>query len=173
MMKLRCFLYGRHRGFTLIETAVAIAISGIIGLGASVAIAQVSTETSRNSDYTTLSQQAMNAVHWLGQDVQMAQTIDGTDNFPSTPLELSWKWWDNKTYSVNYTLENGALTRVYSDGTGQTRTLVADYISSDSGWTNCVSDNGTLTFTITASIGEGSHSVNVTRVREVTARPQL
>jgi prepilin-type N-terminal cleavage/methylation domain-containing protein len=172
-MKILGRLVKRQKGFTLIETAVAIAISGLIGLGASIAIAQVSTETSRNTDYTMLSQQTMNAIYWLGQDIQMAQTIDGADDFPAAALRLSWKWWDNHTYSVNYTLEDGSLVRTYSDGTSQVRTLVAEYILSDDDLTNCVSDNGTVTFTITAGTGEGTHEVNVTRVREICPRPHL
>ena len=168
------YFHRGRAGFTIIETAMAIALTGIIGLGASVAFLQVSNQTSYNSDFTTASRQAMNAIHWLGQDVQMAQTVTGADGFPATSdLELSWKWWDNTVYSVNYTLENGSLRRSYSDGSNQQASLVAEYISNDPDWTNCVSQNGTLTFTITASVGEGVHTVNVTRTREVSARPHL
>ena len=163
----------RQKGFTLVETALAIALTGLIGLGAAMAIAEVSGQTSRNTDYTTLNQQTMNAVSWLGQDIQMAQTIAGADDFPATDLELSWKWWDNSIYSVNYTLEDGSLVRNYSDGTHLTQTLVAEYISADAGQTYFLSDNGTVTLNITATLGEGAHSVSVTRVREVTARPHL
>jgi len=172
-MKFPARLLKRQRGFTLVEVAVSIALTGLIGLGAAVTIAQVSTTTARNTDYTTLSQQTMNAVHWVGQDIQMAQTITGADTFPSTPLQLCWKWWDNHVYSVNYTLEDGSLVRTYSDGSSQVRTLVAEYIVSDNGSTNCVSANGTVTLTITAGTGEGTHEVNVTRVREICARPHL
>jgi type II secretory pathway component PulJ len=166
-------IHKSQKGVTLVELAVAIALTGLIGLGAAIALVQVSTQTARNTDYTTLSQQTMNAVHWLGQDIQMAQTINGADNFPATDLQLSWKWWDNHTYSVNYTLEDGSLVRTYSDGAGQVRTLVAEYILSENDVTNCVSANGTVTLTITAGVGEGAHGVSVTRVRQISARPHL
>lgn len=173
-IKLPGFFRSGQTGFTLIEVIVSLALSSLIGLGAAMTIAQVCTQTSRNSDITTASRHAMNAVHFVGRDIQMAQTISGTAGFPATSnLELSWTWWDNKTYSVNYSVTNGVLTRVYSDGITQTQTVVAEYISPDLTSTNCTSDNGTLVFTVTTMVGEGVNAISITRSREIAARPHL
>lgn len=171
--KIRLF-YKNQAGFTLIELMVALVISGIIGLGATVSSGQVLNQTSRNSDYTTASRNAMNAIHWISRDAMMAQTINGAEGFPQNEdLSLNWVEWDNTVNSANYSLENGILRRIYSDGSQVTNTIIAQYINSDAELTNCVSYNGTLTLTITSSVGEGSKVVNVTRVREIISRPQL
>jgi len=166
--------YKNQAGFTLIELMVALVISGIIGLGATVSSGQVLNQTSRNSDYTTASRNAMNAIHWISRDAMMAQNINGAEGFPQNEdLSLNWVEWDNTVHSANYSLENGILRRIYSDGSQVTNTIIAQYINSDAELTNCVSYNGTLTLTITSSVGEGSKVVNITRVREIISRPQL
>ena len=163
-----------QKGYTLVEMVLALALTGIIGLGVSMAITQVCTETSENSDYTTASRHAMNAIHWVGQDIQMAQTVTGVSGFPETSdLVLTWEWWDNSDYSVNYTVENGNLYRVFCEDGATVRTLIAEYVVADSASTNCTSYNGTLVFTVTTSIGQGANQVTVTRSREISARPQL
>jgi hypothetical protein len=116
----------------------------------------------------------MNAIHWISRDAMMAQTINGAEGFPQNEdLSLNWVEWDNTVNSANYSLENGILRRIYSDGSQVTNTIIAQYINPDEEMTNCVSYNGTLTLTITSSVGEGSKVVNVTRVREIISRPQL
>lgn len=161
-------------GFTLIEVMVSIVITGLIGLGATMGSAQVLNETSRNNDYTTASRNAMNAVYWISRDAQMAQVISGSVGFPLTSqLSLSWTEWDDSSHNATYSLTNGQLFRSYNvDGQVNT-TLIAESINSSANMTNCVSVNGTLTLTITSSVGEGSKVVDVTRVRQMTARPQL
>lgn len=161
-------------GLTLIEVLVSIAISGIIGLGATMGSAQVLKETTRNNDYTTASRNAMNAVYWVGRDAQMAQVISGAAGFPGTSsLSLYWVDWSDSSHNATYTITSGKLYRSY-DVDGQiTNTLIAESINSSANMTYCASNNGTLTLTITSSVGEGSKIVNVTRVREMTARPQL
>jgi type II secretory pathway pseudopilin PulG len=159
---------------TLIEVMVSIVITGLIGLGATMGSAQVLNETTRNDDYTTASRNAMNAIYWISRDAQMAQVISGTVGFPGTSsLSLSWVDWNDSSHNATYSLTNGKLYRSY-DVDGQiTNTLVAEFINSSANMTYCTSDNGTLTLTITSSVGEGSKIVDVTRVREMTARPQL
>jgi len=161
-------------GFTLIEMLATLAITGIIGMGVSVAIGQVINQTTRNNDYTTASRNALNALHWMSRDALMAQTINGTAGFPLTQnLSLKWQEWDNSVYTANYTLTNGQLRRIYSDGVNVTTTLVAENINSNENLTHCVSGNNTLTITITSSVGEGAKVVNVTEEREISCRPGL
>jgi prepilin-type N-terminal cleavage/methylation domain-containing protein len=173
LRKIRQF-YKNQAGFTLIELMAAVVITGFIGLGATVASGQVLNGTSRNNDYTTASRNAMNAIHWISRDTMMAQSINGTDGFPRYEnLSLKWIEWDNSVHSANYSLENGILQRIYSDGNQVTSTVIAEHINPDEDMTNCVSFNGTLTLTITSSVGEGDKVVDVTRVRKITARPGL
>jgi len=159
---------------TLIEILVSLAITSLIGLGASVSSFQVINVTSRNNDYTTASRNAMNAVYWISRDAQMAQIISGVPGFPQTAdLSLSWMDWNNSSHNATYSLENGSLKRSYNVDGQITETLIAEYINSSPDSTNCTSVNGTLMLRITSSVGEGSRIIDVTRVRTMTARPNL
>ena len=167
-------VFKSQRGFSLIDMMLSLLITGIIGFGASAASFQVLNQTSRNSDYTTASRNAMNAIHWISRDAIMAQSINGTTGFPSTSdLSLTWKTWDNAQCTVDYVLEDGQLRRVYSNGAETTQTLVAEYINPDAEKTYCSTYNGTLTFVITSSVGEGSSIVDVVRKSEIVSRPRL
>lgn len=167
-------LFNRNQsGFTLVEMVVTLAITGFIALGAAIANAQVLDQTSRNNDYTTASRHTLNAIHWISRDAQMAQTMEanGSSGFP---LVLSWVEWDNTAHTANYSLENGELRRSYYIDSGEpSETLIAEYINHDAAMTNCVSDNGVLMLTVTASVGEGSNKTSVTKVREISSRPNL
>ena len=163
----------RQTGFTLIEVMVSLAITGIIALGASMASGQVLTQTSRNNDFTTVNRNALNALYWISRDGQMAQTYDGEAAFPDADLTLGWVEWDHTINTAVYSLDDGKLTRHYSSGDDVSEMLVAEYISPDRDFTNCVSNNGVLTVTVTSSLGEGAKSINVTRVRDIVSRPKL
>lgn len=159
----------------LMETIASLAIAGLIALGATMANAEVMNQTTRNNDFTTASRHTLNALQWLSRDTQMAQTIDGVDGFPTTDnLTLTWTEWDNTVNQIVYYLVDGQLKRSYSiDGGPPSVTLVAEYINNDIEMTNCVSDNGVYTLTITGSVGAGSTIVDVTKVSEIASRPKL
>ena len=161
-------------GFTLIEVIVSLALTGFIGLGASIAAIQVMTETARNRDYTTASHDAMNAMYWLSRDAQVAQVIAGSAGFPATTnLSMQWTDWDGVSHKATYSFVNGVLTRLYNVDGQITETLIASHISSNMTSTYCASGNGTITLTITSEVGQGTRAVSVTRVREMTSRPKL
>ena len=173
LLKFR-FFSRNQAGFTLIEFITATAITGIIGLGASIACAQVLNQTATNNDYTIASRNALNALHWISHDVSMAQDINGIDGFPQTnDLCLSWMGWDNTTYTANYTLSNGVLSRNYSENGQVATTIIASYINPDDALTFYTSDNTSLTVTITCSVGEGDQTIDITKVRIITSRPNL
>jgi Tfp pilus assembly protein PilV len=160
-------------GLTLIEAVTALAVTGIIGLGAATATGQVLTHTARNSDYNTASQYAMNAVYWLCRDAQMAQTVD-TEGASGFPVTLGWTEWDNSEHEVVYSIEDGSLVRSHStDGGEPTETLVARCINSVSENTTCVYDDRVLAIRVTATVNEGANALSVTKVREIVPRPNL
>jgi prepilin-type N-terminal cleavage/methylation domain-containing protein len=163
-----------ERGLTLIEIIVSLAITGFIALGASVSSVQLMNQSSRNNDYTAASRNAMNAIYWVGRDAQMSQVFSGDAGFPLTSdLSMAWEDWNNISYNVTYSLEDGKLLRTFTSGGQSTVSLIAEYINDSADKTSCTTNNGTMIFTITSSVGEGSKIIDVTRTREITARPQL
>jgi prepilin-type N-terminal cleavage/methylation domain-containing protein len=175
MMKfnLRALLK-KQTGFTLIELLVAIAITGIIALGASVCTVQLLKQTSIDRDFTIASRNAANAIYWVSHDAVMAQQIQGYTGFPSTnDLILGWTTWDSSAYSVTYKLENGTLKRICSDDGSINTMIVADHIDPGLDKTFCSFTDGVLTLTVTSSVGQGSKAVSITRKKEITSRPKL
>ena len=95
----------KQDGFTLIETLIALTITGIVA--ASIASTMYQFQSASNIHYVqvTAVTQVENGVHYLNRDVQSAQTVtpQGTFGFP---LSLSWVDWDtNVTNTVIYALQ--------------------------------------------------------------------
>ena len=171
-LKLRSMLKNQ-RGFTLIEVIVALAITSLISTGAAMATMQIVDQGARNTNYTTASRHTMNAIHWISRDAQMAQTVE-TNGSTGFPLVLGWTEWDNTSHEVTYTTSGDEMMRSYSiDGGTPSETLIAQYLNLTSANTTCATDNGTLSLTITATVGTGPGSTSVTKVREITPRPNL
>jgi type II secretory pathway component PulJ len=164
-----------QRGLGVLEIAVSLAITALIGLGAAVATVQVVTQTSRNSDYTAGVTQVLNAMHWMGRDVQMAQTVTPDGGGTGFPLDITWVEWDNTSHVVTYAADGNLMTRThYIDSVEQDSMTVARYIN----WTAAnttvaqTSDN-VVQMRITATVGSGSNAMNVTKLRNVIPRPGL
>jgi prepilin-type N-terminal cleavage/methylation domain-containing protein len=164
-----------QRGFTLIEFIAALAITGLIGVGAAAATVQVLNQGTKNSDYTTASRYSMNAIHWISRDARLAQTVEtgGTSGFP---LELSWTEWDNSDHQVIYIIDvqQDKLKRRYSIDGGEPReAVVSHHINSVAGNTTCEFVNGMLAVKVTCNVGTGSNAVSVTKKCDIAPRPGL
>jgi len=169
-----------QHGFALIEILAALAISGLIGFGATVATVQVIQQSTNNSSYNMASRQAQNAVHWLSRDAQVAQSITGYSGFPDTDdITFTWVEWDHSSHQAVYSVTDDELIRSYTVDNGVPEEfLVARYISpvSENTSFNVIvnSDNVTVaTVRVTASVGSGSGAVSVTKEREVIPRTGL
>jgi len=175
LRKIKCFRRGQA-GFTLIELMATLGICGIIGVGVTMANAQVISQTVKNNDYTTANRQVLNAMRWISLDAQMAQTIENWENFPASDnLTLTWETWDNKSVEVVYSVDSDLeLRRTYTiEGSPPQVNLIAQYVDIDPEASYCNWDNGELTLTLTGSVGEGARVVNVTRLNTTANRSKL
>jgi len=168
-----------EKGFSYVELVIALAIISLIGGAASMATFQVFKGTERNNDHMTAVRQVQNAGYWISRDTQMAQSV-AVDNLTLPDfLVLSWtEATSGNEYQITYTLENmpdselQKLQRSQSiNGGTSATTFVAQHINPDTQKTKCEFTNGTLTLTVTATVGGGSLTESETRVYKVIPRP--
>jgi prepilin-type N-terminal cleavage/methylation domain-containing protein len=165
-------------GFTLIELVVAMAITGILGVGVFTALFQIRNVNDTDNARMSAVKQVENAVYYINRDAQSAQTITpgGDSGFP---LTLTWKTWGTPTASppvppstqnIIYSLDsNGILSR--SDGSSSKQ--IARYISTDSDDTNCSYNltNHRITIQISAIYTIRSKQAREMRQIEIVPRP--
>ncbi len=166
-----------QRGFTLIELLIAVGITGIITAAITMSIFQVYAGNARTSNHMTAVRQVQNAGYWISHDAQMAESVEpeaapDPDGFP---LTLTWTDRNGDEHKVVYTLlaDNTLQRDHYTNYDPVTNpdpdatSVVARYIDSIS----CQFAGGKLVFTVTASVGSGSHERSETRTYEVIPRP--
>jgi prepilin-type N-terminal cleavage/methylation domain-containing protein len=159
-----------QRGFTLLETMVALCITGFVALAVVTTIYQLQAISNSHYAHITAVKQLENALHYLIRDVQSAQNpTAGTQ--VSFPLTLSWKSWeDNVQHQVTYSLDgSGNLTR--NDGTHTS--TVAKFIDTANDNTHWSYDSGghNMTIVLTCTVHSGSKQASETRNIQIIPRP--
>lgn len=166
---------GGQRGLGVLEIAVSLVITGLIGLGVASATAQVLNQTSRNGNYTAGVTQVLNAIHWISRDTQMAQTVAPDAGGTGFPLQLDWVEWDNTSHTVTYTASGDTIIRSHSiNSISQGSTAIARYINwAGANTTIAQNSDNVVEMRITATVGGGGRAVSITKVRNVIPRPGL
>ncbi len=180
-------------GFFLVEILIALIISSIVAIGASVLVIQLINVKSTNANTVLVTKNIESAAHYLIRDVQMSEigakmdshtgeyVITGIGRTDTEWLYLEWTW-DDGEHRVAYEIDDeGNLYRTHKIGNSlQGRTLVAQYIDTGSTDWELVIDgldeetgeatDLTVELSITASTG-GYKSASQTRT--IQAEPRV
>jgi len=146
----------REKGFTLIEVAIALAITSIIIVAFCMTITTLVTNSQGTTERSVVLRQVQNAGYSVSRDVQMAEnvTLNGTGGFPLI-LDIPVDTDQNNNYSVNYLFDGDKIMRqVYdSSHTLIKEAVVAEYI--DVGATTFIAlGSNTYELTVKACNGE-------------------
>jgi len=106
-----------ERGYTLVETLIAIAITGFIVTVLGLAVQQIVTVPEQGNDHIDALHAIQNAAHWVSLDGQTAKSAIGGGSLNITLPDNS---------VVLYTLSGGSLKRTYK---GVNRTVAQDISS--------------------------------------------
>jgi prepilin-type N-terminal cleavage/methylation domain-containing protein len=136
-----------QKGFTLLELLIGIAITGIISTGITMAISQIFTGSTRNSNHMVVVRQVQEAGYWVSFYTYAAQnmTITGDSGFP---LILRWVDFDTgQQHKVVFSLNSSGLKGSYyvNDVLNSTKTgkiPVFNFINPDKTKTNCQISGG-------------------------------
>ena len=135
-----------EQGFTLVELAIVIAITGFIVGVLSAAIHQIVTIPEYGNDRITAMHELQNTAHWVGIDGQMSKSASGGNQLILTLADDS---------TISYVLEGTELHRIAgssnrtlaknittADFSIQSRMITMDITSAPTGrWS--ISENGT------------------------------
>lgn len=158
-------------GISLIETLVALVITGVISVAITAGITQMVSIGSMNGNSTLATKSIQNAVYWFRVDAKMAQTIELDSGDSGLPVTLGWVEWDSSEHSVTYAVDGDRLTRSYSvDGSDPSTTLITTFVEPDSDMTNCQFTSGVLTCKVSVTVGEGLSAVTVTDTISIDPR---
>ena len=107
-------------GFTLIEIMIGLVLLGLIGTATTTAISQIFDFNGRNTARMIAIKEIENAINQINRDVQQAQVINvNTDDPSGLPLTLSWKDWNNNSFNIEYSEQDGQLIRTENGGTAR------------------------------------------------------
>jgi prepilin-type N-terminal cleavage/methylation domain-containing protein len=166
-----------EKGFTLIETVIAVALTGLISAAATGVIVQVM-QGSRSTQHMIALRQVQTAGYWVSNDCIQAQQVV-TSSGSGLPFTLTWND-DNASHEIEYSLQDmssGDLDYLQrreilnGDVNHPIMTVVGQCI--DPAYTSCtpvgrqLSAGETFTFTVTAKITQQTAE---TRIYEVQPR---
>jgi prepilin-type N-terminal cleavage/methylation domain-containing protein len=168
-----------HKGFTLVETIMAIGVAVILLASISFAIYRVFDANWRGTTHMVAVKEVENAIHYISRDAEMAQLPESTPSisahaFDANPI-LLMNWtneFDSASGNVTYTRDGDKLVRTYTDNTGSVTNTVAEHIDfSQSQWSlsSTIQDGMSYSFRISSSIS-GARSANETRSFEIVPR---
>jgi prepilin-type N-terminal cleavage/methylation domain-containing protein len=96
----------KRNGFTLIETLIALAITGVVAAAVVTTMYQVQNVSNLHYANIIAVSQVENAVHYMNRDIQSAQVVAPHGAF-GFPLNLTWVDWNtNVTNTVTYSLQS-------------------------------------------------------------------
>ena len=142
-----------EQGFTLVESLIAVAITGFIVSVLGVAINQIVTIPEYGGERMTAMHELQNAAHWVGIDGQMSASASGGNQLMLTLADNS---------SISYVVDGTELNRI----TGSSNRTLAKNITS----ANFSVLNRVITMNIT-SAPDGRWSVSENGTYMVCLRP--
>lgn len=145
-----------EKGFTLIETIIALAVISVIIVAMTMTITTLVTNSQGTTERSIVLRQVQNAGYSISHDVQMAENItpDGTGGFPLT-LDIPVDTDQNNDYIVDYLFDGNKLKRQVYDSsyTLIKEAVVAEHIDVDETTFTALGSN-TYELTVRASTGE-------------------
>lgn len=101
----------KQQGMTLIETLVALSITGVVVGALAASIYTIMSITGRGNAEITVLQDIQSVSHWINNDARMASEVTLTGGIPANGIILDWDDSEGNPHSCNYTFTGRELIR--------------------------------------------------------------